>query len=254
VSRPAHLARSPRPPRLLLGSGGLSTPARRDAWTRELDDFLGPVERVLFVPYALADHDRYVRMLVERGFHAGRELVGLHRAGAPARAIASAEAIYVGGGNTFRLLFELESRRLLAPIRRRVLAGMPFVGISAGTNVACPTIRTTNDMPIVWPRSAAALDLVPFQINPHYVDGAFHLKTGRRYLPYGGETRDVRLTEFHEMNDVPILALREGSILRVEGPRARVTGATGARLFRRSLAPRDLDVGTDVSALMRRTP
>ena len=129
---------------------------------------------------------------------------------------------------------------------------MPFVGISAGTNLACPTIRTTNDMPIVWPRSAAALDLVPFQINPHYVEGAFHLKEGRRYRPYGGETRDARLTEFHEMNDVPILALREGSILRVEDRRARIAGAAGARLFRSGREPTDFPVGADVSALLHR--
>ena len=240
------------PMRLLLGSGGLSTPARREAFSRELGDFLGPVSRVLFVPYALADHDKYLEMIVSRGFHAGRALEGIHRARSAVRAVADAEAIYVGGGNTFRLLDALERLRLLRPIRRRVEAGMPFVGISAGTNLACPTIRTTNDMPIVWPKSAEALDLVPFQINPHYVDGAFHLKTGRRYLPYGGETRDVRLTEFHEMNEVPILALREGSILRVEGKRARVTGASGARLFLQGVPPVDLAIGADVSYLLRR--
>ncbi len=238
--------------RLLLGSGGLSTPKRREAWGREFHDFLGPIARVLFVPYALADHDKYVKMIVERAFHAGREIEGIHRAGNPKRAVERADAIFVGGGNTFRLLDALERLRLLEPIRRRVQAGMPFIGISAGTNLACPTIRTTNDMPIVWPKSAGALDLVPFQINPHYVDGAFFLKSGRGYQPYGGETRDVRLTEFHEMNDAPILALREGSILRVEGRKARVTGASGARLFRPRRKPRDLAVGADVSSLLRR--
>lgn len=238
--------------RLLLGSGGLSTPARRTAWSTELGDFLGPVRTVLFVPYALADHDGYTSMVAERGFHAGREIVGIHRARSAKAAVSKAEAIYVGGGNTFRLLDALERAGLLKAIRARVAAGMPFVGISAGTNLACPTIRTTNDMPIVWPRAATALDLVPFQINPHYVDGAFHLKEGRRYRPYGGETRDVRLTEFHEMNEVPILALREGSILRVEGARGRVVGASGARLFRRGKPVLDLPVGADVSHLLRR--
>ncbi len=238
--------------RLLLGSGGLSTPARVAAWVHEFGDFLGTVRSVLFVPYALADHDKYTRMIVERAFHAGREIVGIHRAKSPKKAIDRAEAIFVGGGNTFRLLDAVERLGLLPAIRRRVAQGMPFVGISAGTNLACPTIRTTNDMPIVWPRSAEALDLVPFQINPHYVEGAFHLKEGRRYRPYGGETRDVRLTEFHEMNDVPILALREGSILRVEGRTARVVGASGARLFRPGKEPTDLPVGADVSAMLRR--
>ena len=237
--------------RILLGSGGLSTKARQEAWRAELDDFLGPVKTVLFVPYALADHEGYTRMVAERGFQAGRTLLGLHRAKDPRKAVREADAVFVGGGNTFRLLDQLQRERLLPVLRARARAGMPFVGISAGTNVACPTIRTTNDMPIVWPRSVDALGLVPFQVNPHYVDGAYFLKQGARYRPYGGETRDVRLTEFHEMNDLPILALREGSILRVEGTRARIVGAAGARLFRRGEAPADLAIGADVSKLLR---
>jgi dipeptidase E len=237
--------------RLLLGSGGLSTAARREAWSTTLDEFLGPVRRVLFVPWALADHDRYVEIMARRGFAAGRDLVGLHRARDPKRAVRGAEAVYVGGGNTFRLLARMQETGVLGELRRRALKGMPFVGISAGTNVACPTIRTTNDMPITWPASPEALGLVPFQINPHYVDGAFYLKQGARYRPYGGETRDVRLTEFHEMNDLPILALREGSILRVEGKRAVVCGAAGARLFLPRRKPRDLEIGANVSRLLR---
>ncbi len=237
--------------RILLGSGGLSTKARQEAWRSELSDFLGPVQHVLFVPYALADHEGYTRMVAERGFQAGRTLAGLHRAKDPRRAVREAEAVFVGGGNTFRLLDRLQRERLLPVLRARARAGMPFVGISAGTNVACPTIRTTNDMPIVWPKRVEALGLVPFQVNPHYVDGAYYLKRGTRYQPYGGETRDVRLAEFHEMNEVPILALREGSILRVEGTRARIVGAAGARLFLRGKAPADLPVGADVSRLLR---
>ena len=237
--------------RILLGSGGLSTKARQQAWRAELDDFVGPVSTVLFVPYALADHEGYTRMVAERGFQAGRTLLGLHRAKDPRKAVREADAVFVGGGNTFRLLDHLQRERLLPVLRARARAGMPFVGISAGTNVACPTIRTTNDMPIVWPKSVDALGLVPFQVNPHYVDGAYFLKQGARYRPYGGETRDVRLTEFHEMNDLPILALREGSILRVEEKRARIVGAAGARLFRRGKAPTDLGIGADVSKLLR---
>jgi dipeptidase E len=237
--------------RLLLGAGGLSTQARREAWSEALDAFLGPVRRVLFVPWALRDHDGYVRMLVERGFHAGREVVGIHRARDPRRAVREAEAVYVGGGNTFRLLARCQETGVLAVLRRRARAGLPYVGISAGTNLACPTIRTTNDMPVVWPRSADALGLVPFQINPHYVDGAYFLREGRRYRPYGGETRDVRLREFHEENTVPILGLREGSILRVEGRKARILGTSGARLFRRGRPATEIPVGGDVSRLLR---
>jgi dipeptidase E len=236
--------------RLCLGSGGLSTDARRRAWVETLDAFLGPIRSVLYVPHALEDHDKYLDWMSRTGFAAGRALVGLHKEADPVAAVDRADAVYVGGGNTFRLLADLERLGVLDALRRRVLSGTPYVGISAGTNLACPSIRTTNDMPIVWPRSPDALDLVPFQINPHYVPGAFYQREVDWYVRYGGETRDDRLREFHERNDVPILALREGAILLVEGPRATVVGPAGARLFRRGLPPDDFPAGADVSALL----
>src|SRR5262245_62230282 len=121
--------------RRLLGSGGLSTLARRRAWIEQLGDFLGPVRRVLFIPWALKDHDRYVRLLQERQFQAGREVASIHRARDPGRAVAQAEAIYAGGGNSWRLLDRVQRAGVLRAIRRRVLAGLPYVGISAGTNL-----------------------------------------------------------------------------------------------------------------------
>lgn len=237
--------------RLLLGSGGLSTEARRRAWREALEAFLGPVRRVLFVPWALRDHDGYVRMLVERGFTAGRELDPIHRAADPRRAVAEAEAVLVGGGNTWRLLDACQRARVLGPLRRRVAAGLPYVGISAGTNLACPTIRTTNDMPVVALRSTEALGLVPIQLNAHYTDGAYFVRHGRRYRPYGGETREVRLLEYLEENPGPVLALREGAMVQVEGARARLLGPGGGRLYARGRAPRDLAPGADVSRWLR---
>ena len=236
--------------RLCLGSGGLSTDARRRAWMETLDAFLGPAKTALFVAHATEDRDKTTAWMNASGFAAGRALTGLHAERDPALAVERAEAIYVGGGNTFRLLHDLQRLGVLDAMRRRVLAGTPYVGISAGTNLACPTIRTTNDMPIVWPTSPDALALVPFQVNPHYVPGAFYQREVDWYVRYGGETRDDRLREFHERNDVPILALREGAILLVVGPRARVAGAAGARLFRRGTAAEDLPVGADVSGLL----
>ncbi|MCC7140193.1 MAG: dipeptidase PepE, partial [Planctomycetes bacterium] len=150
--------------RVLLGSGGLSTPERVEAWKAAFDAFLGPVRRVLFVPWALADHDGYVEKLVARGFAAGREVRSVHTARDPRRAVREAEAVFVGGGNTWRLLDRVQRAGLVPLLRARARAGMPYVGISAGTNLACPTIRTTNDMPIVEPRTADALGLVPFQV------------------------------------------------------------------------------------------
>jgi dipeptidase E len=239
--------------RLLLGSGGLSTKARLNAWRTALDEFLGPVKRFLFVPHALKDMDWYVKRLVEIGSHVGREVDALHRARDPRKAIAEAQAVFVGGGNTFRLLFSMQRLRVLDPLRARVQRGLPYVGISAGTNLACPTIQTTNDMPILWPAVPKALGLVPFQVNPHYVEGpAHHRLPSGRLQRYGGETRDDRLREFHEENERPVLALREGAILRVEGGRARLLPANGARLFLRGKPPRDLRPGTDVTFLLRR--
>lgn len=236
--------------RVLLGSGGLSTKERVEAWKAAFDDFLGPARRVLFVPWALADHDGYVKKLVERGFAAGREVDSVHRVRDPKRAVREAEAVFVGGGNTWRLLDRVQRAGLVPLLRTRVRAGMPYVGISAGTNLACPTIRTTNDMPIVEPRTADALGLVPFQVNAHFTDGAYYVKHGARYRPYGGETREVRLLEFLEENEGPILALREGEVLRVEGARARLVGVGGARLYARGRAPKDVRPGADLSRLL----
>src|SRR5205085_3105661 len=175
---------------------------------------------------------------------------GLHKEADPKAAVEKAQAIYVGGGNTFRLLDQVQRMGIVETIRARVRAGMPYVGISAGTNLACRSIRTTNDMPISWPKSADALGFVPFQINPHYVPGAFYMREVEWYVRYGGETRDDRLREFHEENDVPILALREGAILRVEGERATLLGPGGARLFEKGKPSRDLAAGSDVSDLL----
>jgi dipeptidase E len=236
--------------RLLLGSGGLSTDARRRAWTDALGDFLGPVREVLFVPHALADHDAYVAAMERRGFAAGRRLRGLHRESEPIRAIESAEAIYVGGGNTFRLLDAMQRSGALDAIRARAQAGTPYVGISAGSNLAGPTIRTTNDMPIAWPRASEALGLVPFQINPHYVPGAIYTRELEWYVRYGGETRDDRLREYHEENHLAVVALREGAILRVEDGKATLEGPGGARLFRRGKPTEDLAPGSDLSPLL----
>jgi dipeptidase E len=210
----------------------------------ELRDFLGPRRKVLFVPYALADHDGYTTKAAAAFAELGHDLVSVHQAAEPIEAVRSADAVFVGGGNTFRLLQQLQDRGLLQAIRYRALRGMPYIGSSAGTNVATPTIRTTNDMPIVQPKSFAALDLVPFQINPHYLDPDPASK-------HMGETREERLRQFHEEHSTPVLGLREGCLLRVEGTQATLRGTTKARLFRRGEAPRELTPPCDVSFLLQ---
>ena len=196
----------------------------------ELRDALGGIARILFIPHALQDRDGYVVKARPAFEEMGYGLDSLHEAFDVRRAVERAEAIFCGGGNTFRLLKALGEMGVLPLIRRRVAEGMVYSGASAGSNLACPTIRTTNDMPIVQPPSFEALGLVAFQINPHYLDpepGSTHM----------GETRETRIREFHEENEAPVVGLREGAILRVEGDSVRLVGLAGARIFRRGQEP-----------------
>jgi len=236
--------------RLLLGSGGIRTKQRLAAWLQAWRSFLGARKDVLFVPYALRDQDGYLERVRSTLAPLDLRIESIHSARDAVAAVRAAGAIYVGGGNTFRLLDSLYRRKILGPIRARVRSGTLFVGVSAGTNVAGPTIMTTNDMPIVEPPSLRALGLVPFQINPHYFEGALHYRAGRRLIPYAGETRDDRIREFHEMNATPVLAMREGEILRIEGRRARLVGVGGGRLFLRGRKPRDIRPSADLSRLL----
>jgi dipeptidase E len=202
-------------------------------------DFLAPARRLAFVPFALKDQQAYTAKARERFAREGFEVVGLAEDDGGRASLESAEAVFVGGGNTFRLLHALQRSGLLEAIRRRVAGGLPYLGASAGTNVAAPTIMTTNDMPIVQPASFAALGLVPFQINPHYLDA----DPGSRHM---GETREDRLREYLEENDRLVVGLREGSWLRVEGSSVRLEGAAGARLFRRGRPPEEVAGGTSL--------
>ncbi|MBM3976205.1 MAG: dipeptidase PepE [Planctomycetes bacterium] len=210
--------------------------------------FGSSVKRVLFVPFALHDRDAYAAKARERFERLGYGCDALHTAAAAGaataqQAVASAEAVFVGGGNTFRLLDTLQRLELIEPLRRRVQGGMPYMGASAGSNLACPTIMTTNDMPIVQPRSFDALGLVPFQINPHYLDPEPNSK-------HMGETREQRIREYHEQNQRSVVGLREGGILLREGDRLQLIGQSGARVFRRGGEPVEFRPGDDLSGLL----
>lgn len=197
---------------------------------------LGGVCRVLFIPHALANRSVYAEAAHARFEGMGVSLDSLHATADPRAAVEAAEAVFVGGGNTFRLLRALNDLGVLARLRARVLAGMPYIGSSAGTNVACPTIRTTNDMPIVEPVSLAALGLVRFQVNPHYFDP----DPSSRHM---GETREERLLQYLEENDVPVVGLREPSMLRIEDGSTTLLGAASARIFKRGVAPYEVSSG-----------
>jgi dipeptidase E len=203
----------------------------------EVRDFLGDTGRVLFVPFALHDHAAYGTKVRERFAAMGFELESLHDSQDAKRSVEQAGAIFIGGGNTFRLLKTLYDLDLLGAIRKRVEDGVPYMGSSAGSNVAGPTIRTTNDMPIVEPPSFDALGLVPFQINPHYRDpvpGSTHM----------GETREERILQYLEENGTPVIGLREGAMIRVSNGVFELKGASGARLFRRGQDPIELESGS----------
>lgn len=213
----------------------------------DIHSFLGERQTVAFVPYARpggTTHAEYTGITREAFSALGFEIVGLDEVDSPVDLIEEAEAVFTGGGNTFVLLRELYRTGVLQVLSERALAGMPYMGSSAGSNVAGLTIGTTNDMPIVEPPSFDALGLIPFNLNPHYLDpdpDSTHM----------GETRETRIREFHEFNGQPVLGLREGAMLRVEGDRAQVLGASGGRLFRAGVEAQEVAVGSDLSSLLQ---
>ncbi len=199
--------------------------------------------RITFVPYAAVrfSYDDYEGMVA--GGLPGHEVVSVHRFDDPAQAILDAEVIAVGGGNTFKLVHDMHQFGLMNIIRERAFSGTPYVGWSAGANVSSPRLCTTNDMPIMDPASFETLGLIRAQINPHYLDAH----------PEGhmGETREERILEFTIMNPKsPVIGLREGAMLKVDGPVMTLEGRTGARLFHGESDPRDIDPGSDVSFLL----
>ncbi len=210
--------------------------------------FLDGRTTVHFAPFAIADHASYTERVAEALHPLGVRVVGLHEVEDARAEVKAADVVFVGGGNSFRLLQSLQRLRLLELVRERVREGaLSYMGSSAGTNHACPTIRTTNDMPIVEPDGLGAFGLIPFQINPHYQDPP----TGSTHM---GETREQRIREFLEENDVPVLGMREGSWLRRRGGELVLHGTTGALLFRRGREPESVSAGADLSALLTGAP
>ncbi len=208
-------------------------------------DFLGDIKEVLFVPYAAVtfSYDDYVRKVQARFDEIGVKVRGTHEFADPATQVAHAKCIVVGGGNTFALTKKMQEEGLVQAIRERVRAGVPYIGWSAGSNVTCPTICTTNDMPIVQPPSFNVIGAIPFQINPHYLD---HNPAG-----HAGETREQRIEEYIKANpDMYVAGLREGCMFRVEGGKLEHIGPRTLRVFKYGQQPREYSSGDDLGFLM----
>jgi len=211
-----------------------------------IKEFLGSkIKKTLFIPFAAVtfSFDEYARKVQERFDEIGYIVDSIHRHSDPVKAVQEAEAIVVGGGNTFQLTKMMQEQGLIEAVRNKVLSGTPYVGWSAGSNVACPTIRTTNDMPIVEPKSFNVFNLVKFQINPHYLDA--------NPDGHAGETREQRIEEFIEANkNVIVVGLREGCMFLVEGNTIQLIGKKPARIFKYGQAAYEIEPGGDFSFLM----
>ncbi|MEN8124149.1 MAG: dipeptidase PepE [Bacteroidota bacterium] len=201
-----------------------------------LNIFFKDIEEMLFIPYARPSGMTYNEYtdIARKGFaRINIEVKGIHEFNNPIKAIQNAKAIFVGGGNTFLLVKTLYDKNLMAVIREVVKNGIPYFGTSAGSNITGMTMQTTNDMPIVFPPSYTTLDLIPFNINPHYIDPD-------PKSTHKGETRETRIIEYLMCNDIPVLGIREGSWLEVFGESIILKGKLPARLFRQGEEPAEL--------------
>lgn len=217
---------------LLISNSTNAGEAYLDYPKHNIKNFLGDVKEVLFIPYAgvTFSFDKYVEKVQERFDEIGLKAVGIHTFDNPIEAIKNAQAIVVGGGNTWQLLRMIHDNNLTEAIREKVVNGTPYIGWSAGSNMACPTIKTTNDMPIIDPKGFNALELIPFQINPHYLDA--------NPDGHAGETREMRIEEFLEVNqDIFVAGLREGTMIKVEGETMKLIGEKPLRIFKYGQKP-----------------
>jgi len=232
---------------LLISNSTLHGSGYLDHCADEIQRFLKNRKNVLFIAYARPGgmtYEEYTKIARERFEKMGFKLKGIHEYSSPKEAVKSAEAIFVGGGNTFVLLNGLYKADIIKDIRKKVREGMPYIGSSAGSNVACKSIKTTNDMPIVYPPSFEALGLLPFNINPHYLDPDPNSK-------HMGETRATRIKEFHYYNDEYVVGLREGSVLLVSDDKIILKGSTGARVFKGNTEPKEFKPGDSLDFLLK---
>jgi dipeptidase E len=233
---------------LLISNSTNAGEAYLDYPKNNIRDFLGSRKvKALFIPYAAVtfSYDAYEEKVKSRFNEVGHDVVSIHRFRDPVKAVMEAPAIVVGGGNTWMLLRCLRENKLIDPVRKKVLGGTPYIGWSAGSNVTCPTIMTTNDMPVTMPSSPKAFGLIPFQINPHYLDA--------NPQGHAGETREQRIEEFIAVNrEVFVAGLREGTMFLLENRKLSLIGPRNARIFRYGSQPLETQPGADLSFLLKK--
>ena len=213
----------------------------------QIEQFLQGVREIVFVPYAAVtfSYAAYEKKVQDRLGEIGIRVKSVHRAKDPVKMIREAEAICVGGGNTFALTKKMQEQGLMKAILKKIKAGTPYVGWSAGSNVSCPTICTTNDMPIVEPESFRAIGAIPFQINPHYLDA--------NPEGHAGETREQRILEYITANPKRwVVGLREGCMLHYENEKMELIGQRPMRIFRKGQPIREVVAGDDLSFLFNK--
>ncbi len=211
-----------------------------DYLTEEMAELFKNTNEVIFIPYARPggiSHDEYTTKAAKAFEKIGKKLIGLHTFSNPVEAIKNAKGVFTGGGNTFVLVDALYRLELIQPLREAIFNGLPYMGTSAGSNICGTSMQTTNDMPIVYPPSFKTLGVIPFNLNPHYLDP-------NPESTHMGETRETRIAEFHTRNTVPVVGLREGSWLRVKGDEIKLKGKLEARVFEQGKAPYEVATGT----------
>lgn len=209
------------------------------------------ITKALFIPYAgvSLSYDTYEQKVAKVLSRISIKLTSIHHHNNPISAVKESECIIVGGGNTFHLVYMMHKLKIMDEVRNKVINGTPFIGWSAGSNIACPTLRTTNDMPIVMPENFNCLNLVPFQINPHYLDSNPIID---EMIKHGGETRDDRLLEFITLNpDVTVVGLRESCSLIVKGDTISLRGGRSLRVLKYNQTPEEYPQGSDINFLMK---
>lgn len=206
----------------------------------ELKELFLETEEILFIPYARPggiSHEEYTAKAAEAFQKIGKKIIGINTFQNPIEALKNTKGIFTGGGNTFVLVNTLHSLGVMQPLREAIFNGTPYLGTSAGSNICGPTMMTTNDMPIVYPPSFKTLGVVPFNMNPHYLDPDPSSK-------HMGETRETRIKEFHTQNTIPVIGLREGSWLRVQGEEITLKGTLTARVFEQNKSAYEIESGT----------